>query len=190
MPVEFLTDEQAARYGQFDGNPTPEQLAQYFTLSEQDHALVAQRRRKHNTLGFEVQLCTLRFLGTFLTDPLRVPLVAVKHVAQQLRLPVKVFSKYGRREETRGEHQRLIRDYLAYQTFNGFQAVRLIRWLFAQLALGNPRPIELFDGATAYLEKHRIILPGVTVLARLIARVRERHAVRTFEGLSQRLTDH
>ena len=33
MPVEFLSDEQAARYGQYHADPTPEQLTQFFYLS-------------------------------------------------------------------------------------------------------------------------------------------------------------
>jgi Domain of unknown function (DUF4158) len=31
-----------------------------------------------------VQLCTLKFLGTFLTDPSQIPEIAVKHIADQL----------------------------------------------------------------------------------------------------------
>ncbi len=29
MPVELLSDDQAARYGQYTGDPTPAQLARY-----------------------------------------------------------------------------------------------------------------------------------------------------------------
>lgn len=111
MPVEFLTDEQAARYGRFATDPTPEQLARYFFLSEADQCLIAERRRKHNKLGFAVQLCTLRFLGTFLPNPIEVPSVVVEHLAQQLDLLPEVFIKYALREETRYTHRRTITDY-------------------------------------------------------------------------------
>ena len=45
MPVEFLPDDQAACYGQFAADPTPEQLAHYFFLNEADLALIADRRQ-------------------------------------------------------------------------------------------------------------------------------------------------
>ena len=151
MPVEFLSDEQAAQYGRYAGDPTPEQLSNFFFLSEAELALIAERRRDHNQLGFAVQLCTLRFLGSFLPNPVQVPSIVVRHVADQLHLPARVIARYALREETRYQHRRIIVAALGYCDFDGGQAVRLIRWLYAQLALSALRPSVLFDLATAQL---------------------------------------
>ncbi len=187
MPVEFLTDEQASRYGRYQGDPTPEQLTQFFFLSDADLRLIAERRRLENELGFAVQLGTLRFLGPFLQNPLDTPLLVVAHLAQQLQIEAGQFTKYAVRSATRHSHRQRIIAALDYREFDRFQTFRLIRWIYAQLALSASRPSVLFDLATAHLIQQRIVLPGVTVLARLIARVRERFTARTFQGLSQRL---
>lgn len=50
------------------------------------------------------------------------------------------------------------------------------------------RPSALFDMATAHLVAQRVVLPGVTVLARLIARVRERTGRHIYRPLRARLT--
>ena len=71
MPVEFLSDEQAARYGRYHADPSPEQLARFFYLSPQDIQFLASYRRAYTQLGCAVQLSTLRFLGTFLPIPTR-----------------------------------------------------------------------------------------------------------------------
>jgi Domain of unknown function (DUF4158) len=51
MPIEFLTDEQAGKYGQFAGVPSRAQLERFFFLNDADRALIEQRRRDHNPWG-------------------------------------------------------------------------------------------------------------------------------------------
>ena len=73
MPVEFLTDAEAAAYGRFLGSPSRAELEWAFFLDDLDKELVARRRGDHNRLGFALQLTTVRWLGTFLPGPLEVP---------------------------------------------------------------------------------------------------------------------
>jgi len=73
MPVELLTDEQAARYGRFIEAPAHADLDRWCFLDDADRELVARRRGDVSRLGFALQLVTVRSLGTFLIDPLDVP---------------------------------------------------------------------------------------------------------------------
>ena len=187
MPVEFLSDDQAARYGQYTGDPTPAQLARYFYLDDTDLALIKRRRGRHQRLGFAVQLGTVRFLGTFLTDPTDVPTLVVRHLAQQLAIAdISVLARYRERQATPYAHAREIQQFYGYRDFTDPpEYFRLIRWLYTRMWLSDERPSVLFDLTTARLIERNILLPGVSVLARLIARVRDRVATRLWRVIGR-----
>src|SRR3954467_15189927 len=84
MPVRFLTAEQEHRYGRFAGSPSIEQFARYFHLDGADREFVNAHRQELLRLGCAVQLGTVRFMGTFLSDPTDVPEDVVAVMARQL----------------------------------------------------------------------------------------------------------
>jgi len=62
MPVNFLTNEQQARYGAYPAELTDAELSKYFHLDDRDQELIAACRRDYNKLGYALQLVTVRFL--------------------------------------------------------------------------------------------------------------------------------
>lgn len=59
-------------------------MERFFFLDDEDRKLIAKRRGDHSRLGFALQMCTVRYIGLFLEDPLTVPWRVVEHLAEQL----------------------------------------------------------------------------------------------------------
>ncbi len=90
-----------------------------------------------------------------------------------------------RNSETKWEHTTLIKQHYGYREFHSQPSHwQLVRWLYQRSSLSAESPSVLFDLTTARLAERKILLPGVSVLARLVASVRERAANRFFKILS------
>jgi hypothetical protein len=186
VPISFLSAEQEHRHGRYIGEPSPDQLARCFHLDDADRALIATRRWDHMRLGFAVQLGTVRFLGTFLDDPADVPAGVVADLARQLGIADPGCLARYRESRTRWQHAAEIRARYGYREFTDPAAgFRLVRWLYALCWTGSDRPGALFDRATAWLVANKVLLPGASVLERLIARVRTRAAQRLWRILAR-----
>lgn len=187
MSIRYLTKEYEENYGCYVGEPTAGQLARYFYLEEEALKLIKARRGENNQLGFAIQLGTVRFLGTFLSNPVDVPLGVISYVANQLNISdISIISKYLERENTQWEHKKIIKEKEGYQEFASQpNHWRLMRWLYERVWVSVESQSVLFDVITAQLVEKKILLPGVTVLARFISNVKERVETRLYIKLSK-----
>ena len=97
------------------------------------------------------------------------------YVAQQLSIPDVACVAQYRTRDTHWDHVAEIQQTYGYRDFPDPREVfRLVRWLYTRAWLSAERPSVLFDLATARLVERKVLLPGVTALERLVARVRDR----------------
>jgi len=188
VPVEFLSDDEAFSYGRFNGVPSRAELERVFFLDDADRSLIARRRGAHHRLGFALQLTTVRSLGMFLADPLDVPSAVVEYLAGQLAIAdVGCVGRYTERRTTRFGHAEEIKVAYGLKDFASAEK-DLERWADARAWTTGDGPKAIFNDAIAWLFERDVLLPGVTTLARLVARVRDEATQRLWDTLSALLT--
>jgi hypothetical protein len=174
-------------YGRF-GVLSRVELERFFHLDDEDHKLIAARRRDHNRLGFALQLVTVRHLGMFLTDPLDVPAGLIDYLAEQLGIEDPACVKaYVDRDKTRLEHAWEIQREEELASFSEVEG-ELAVWIADQAWITGDGPKAIFDGAVAWLRRKPALLPqGVTTLERLVAQCRQAADERLWAALSEQL---
>ena len=86
----------------------------------------------------------------------------------------------------RFENRRQIRERYGYKDFNEPAAQwSLMRWLYARAWQSADKPVVLFDLATLRLFEQQVLLPGVTVLERLVARVIDQASERLWSRMAR-----
>ena len=146
--------------------------------------MVDRRRGVHNRLGFALQLTKVRSLGLFLADPLDVQQAVVDYLGGQLVIAdSSCVARYTERRSTRFEHADEIKRVFGLQDFAAAEE-DLERWVDARAWTAGDGPRAIFDDAVAWLFERSVLLPGVTTLARLVARVRDESTQRVWDTLS------
>ena len=186
MPVDFLSAAQIASYGRYGEAPSARQLERFFHFDDCDRERIAARRGDHNRLGFAVQLATVRFLGTFLSHPADVPRSSRRRSRGSSPFEADQLAGYARRGQTHREHAGEIQQAYGYRDFSDRRAqAELMVWLNARAWTMAERPSVLFDLATARLIEAKVLLPGASVLARLIAAARDQASERLYATLAE-----
>jgi TnpA family transposase len=172
VPVEFLSDLEAAAFGRYDRDPSREELDRVFFLDDGDRTLIARRRGDHNRLGFALQLTTVRWLGVFLPDPIAVPEVVLVYVAGQLQVgDPSCVSRYLERRRTRFEHVEEIKLVCGLREFAQARS-EFEEWVRARVWMTGDGPRAIFVDTVGWLRERDVLLPGVTTLARVVATTR------------------
>ncbi|MFF5211064.1 DUF4158 domain-containing protein [Streptosporangium sp. NPDC000396] len=190
MPVDFLSDGEAARYGRFCGPPSRAELEKVFFLDDADRRLVKRCRGPHNRLGYAVQLTTVRYVGRFLTDPLDgVPTEVIDSLAEQLGIQdASCLKKYAQREGTHREHAGQIQKIFGLKDFADCEG-EFVASLAAHAWNSGDGPTALFQWSVHWLRENDALLPGVTTLTRLVARERDAATQRLYDTLAAGPTD-
>lgn len=125
-------------------------------------------------------------MGRFLEDPLDLPWPAVEFVAEQLEITdPSCVKRYVERAQTRYEHAWEITERYGYRSFEEASAeAEFARFLEGRAWTHAEGPVTLFEHAVGWLRRHRVLLPGVTVLARRVAAARDGAEARLYEVLA------
>jgi TnpA family transposase len=165
------------------------ELFRYFTFPEPDRREIAQCRRESNKIGFALLLGAVRLTGRFLQDFELVPRTLLDHICEQLNLRTPLILTYLARQPTRYEHVERIRTYLGLRSFRQADNEMVTRHVRERVRAGA-RLHELLADTERMLREQKIVLPGVTVLERIISGARVEAEDRLFGDLSQRVDAH
>jgi hypothetical protein len=168
-------------------DPSDEELARDWTLSEADKIEIRQCRGDDNRLRFAIQLCLLRLHGRFLNDYETMPLRIVNHLGRQLGLPPVLLLGPTSRPATESEYQQRLRHYLGYRSFDADIQTELERGL-EQKARAGAASQQVLEYARDVLRSWQVIPPAESTLERLVASVTTRAQDDTFERIAARLS--
>lgn len=172
----------------FTVDPSDEELARDWTLSAEDLAEVRRCRGDDMQHSFALQLCVLRLCGRFLgRDYSTVPVRVLNHLGRQLGLPPVLILAPPARKMTDLDHERRLRDYLGFSTFDGEMRLVLEKWLTEQAAQGLLAD-ELLDGAERFLRQERVVRPARSTLERMIGAISARSEEARFAAITDRLS--
>ena len=163
-----------------------EEMARDWTLSEIDIGEINKYREEYRPF-VAVQLCAVRLHGRFLSDVNDLSLRIISYLNNQLSLPPSLTIRTPERKATYTTYRKNILTHLGFRKFTESAQQNLQIWLEEKARQGI-LPKDLFHQAEQYLLANRTLLPGPSVLERLIIHVSSEVHAQIFESIYQRLS--
>lgn len=165
-PEHFLSKRQRYQPIAFPQQFSDEAMVRDWTLSPRDIAEVETSRTSFR-LFIALQLCAVRVYGRFLPHVHDLSPHLINYVGQQLGLPPSLAVVVPERKATYTDHRHKIMTYLGFQPFDAQAQAHLEAWIAHEARRGT-LPETLFQQAEQQLLARRVLLPGPSVLERLI----------------------
>jgi len=183
---QFLSNRQRYEPISLPQNFSDEEMTKDWTLSENDRQEI-ERYRKNFRLYIAIQICAVRLYGRFLSQVHDLAPRIADYLGQQLGLAPSFRVETPEREATYLEQHQNILKYLGFKRFNDIAQEELKTWIEHQARLGG-LPDELFRQTECHLLDNRVLLPGPSVLERLIIHVCSDVHLQLFEMVFRRLS--
>jgi hypothetical protein len=166
--------------------PSVEELARDWTLTEADIGEILLCRGTDNCLRFALQLGMLRRHGRFLEEYDDPPVRIVNHLAAQLHLPP-VLLLAPPRPATESEYRDRLRRYLTLRDLDQTGRDLLAAWVSERMADGEA-PGTIAGQAEQVVRGWHYVLPRVTVFTRMIASFCARAEGDVFERIAAQVS--
>jgi hypothetical protein len=161
-------------------------IVRHYTFSPEDMALIRQRRRAANRLGFAVNLAYLRLPGRVLGIEETPPADMLAFVAKQTTCEPTDFSVYAQRGETRREHLGELQAYLGVRSFSRDDKCARAHVAIEQ-ANGSDRGDVIVSAMIEYLCERRVLLPAAVTLEKIALAARALARKRAYKSLVEGL---
>lgn len=185
-PEQFLSQRQRYQPISLPQSFSDEQMVMDWTLTELDREEIGKYRKSFR-LFIAIQICSVRLYGRFLNPVHDLSPYIINYLGQQLSLPPSLAIEVPERKATYTEHRQNILQHLGFGKFDEAAGAQLETWLEKQAGLGL-LPEELFEKAEHYLLDCRILLPGPSVMERLIIHVCSTVHQQLFESVFRHLS--
>ena len=182
---EILSPQSRAEL--FDPPTEPTAIVRHYTYSVEDLALIRERRRPANRLGFAVHLAYLRFPGRVIGVDETPPTDMLAFVAAQIGDDPKAFEEYAQRQQTRRAHLGELQAYLDVRAFRR-EDYRAVAHVAIEQATGSDRGDAIVSAIIEHLRQRRILLPAAVTLEKIALAARALARKRAHKSLADGLS--
>lgn len=176
-----------SRAALFDPPTDPAAIVRHYTFSPDDMALIRQRRRAANRLGFAVQLAYFRYPGRIMRVDEMPSEGMLAFVSQQIDAHTVDFRDYAERAQTRREHLAELQTCLSVR-IAGRRDARLLFPIALNEAIGTDRGDAIVTVMITRLREQGILLPSSFELERLALAARALARKRAYKNLVEGLS--